>query len=380
MDGIIELHKGRLNELNKNLSLAEKLRFVHSVIRDCLGCVDRIAVALYDSKTDLLKNFLHSSDEDHPLVQYQAKLSEAGSLLTVFRSGQGRVVNDLAAFEYGEHVHTRQIDEQGFQSSYTLPIYHNGLFLGFIFFDSYQKHSFQLEVLHELDLFGQVISSMITNELVTIRMMLATVQTARQMAAFHDTETGLHTDRVSHYARLIAQRLAPTYGFNDEYIEHLFLFAPLHDVGKIGLPDAVLKKAERLSEEEFEEMKAHVVIGRRIIDAILQDFGLDSFPRAEMLRNIAEYHHEAVDGSGYAIGLRGKQIPIEARIIAVADIFDALTSRRRYKVAWTNDEAFHLLERLAGFKLDPDCVAALVESRKAVEEIQSRFKEIPPGS
>ena len=379
MDGVIELYKGRLSELNKNLSLMDKLRFIHSVVRDCLGCVDRIAVVLYDPKTDLLKTFLHSSDEEHPLAQYQAKLSETGSLLTVLRSGRARVVNDLAVFEYGEHVHTRQIAEQGFQSSYTAPMYQNGAFVGFIFFDSYQKHSFQPEVLHELDLFGHLVSLVITGELATIRMMLATVQAARQIAAFRDTETGAHVDRVSHYARLIAQRLAPQYGFDDEFIEHLFLFAPLHDIGKVGLADAVLKKPERLTEEEYEEMKEHVLIGRRIVDGILQDFGLEALPHAEMLRNIAEYHHEAVDGSGYCHGLQGEEIPIEARIIAVADIFDALTSRRRYKVAWTNEEAFSFLEKLAGLKLDRDCVTALVQSPEAISEIQARFKEEPPG-
>lgn len=375
MDGVIDLFKGRLSELNKNLSLTEKLRFIHSVVRDCLGCVDRIAVVLYDPKTDLLKTFLHSSDEDHPLAQYQAKLADSGSLLTVLRSGRARVVNDLAVFEYGEHVHTQRIAEQGFQSSYTLPMYQNGAFFGFIFFDSYLKNSFQPEVLHELDLFGHLVALTVTSEIAGIRMMLATVQAARQVAAFRDTETGAHVDRVSHYARLIAQKLARKYELDDEFIEHLFLFAPLHDVGKVGLPDAVLKKPERLTEEEFEEMREHVVIGRQIIDAILQDFGLETIPHADMLRNVVEYHHEAVDGSGYCRGLQGEEIPIEARIIAVADIFDALTSRRRYKVAWTNEETFALLERLAGFKLDRECVRALLESRDAVAEIQAHFKE-----
>lgn len=126
-------------------------------------------------------------------------------------------------------------------------MYHNGAFLGFIFFNAYEKHSFRQEVLHELDLFGHLISLLIVGELATIRMMLATVQAARQITAFRDPETGVHVDRVSRYARLIGQRLAPKYGFNDEFIEHLFLFAPLHDVGKVGLPDAVLKKAERLT-------------------------------------------------------------------------------------------------------------------------------------
>jgi HD-GYP domain-containing protein (c-di-GMP phosphodiesterase class II) len=216
---------------------------------------------------------------------------------------------------------------------------------------------------------------LITNELATIRMMVSTIKVARDITSYRDQETGTHVDRVSHYARIIAKGLAPRLGFDDEFVELIFLFAPLHDIGKIGLPDAILKKAAKLTDEEFEGMKEHTLKGREIIDALLRDFGLETYQHIEMLRNMAEYHHEAVDGTGYPHGVRGESIPIEARILAVADIFDALTSRRRYKVAWTNEEAFAALRRLAGFKLDSDCVAALVEGREAVAEIQARFKE-----
>lgn len=379
MNSIIGLYADKLSELNKNISLSEKVRFLHSVVNDRLGCIDRIAVVVYDAKTDFLKTFIHSSGEDHPLIRYQARLAEAGSLMAIVRSGQARVVNDLAVFKEGKHEHTRRIAAQGFGSSYTLPIYHNGLFLGFVFLNSYQRHLFRSEVLQDLDLFGHLIASLVAGELATIRMMLSAVRAARHITSYRDMETGAHIERVSHYARLIAQGLAPKYGFDDEFIEHLFLFSSLHDIGKVGLSDAVLKKAGRLTHEEFDEMKEHVILGRRMIDRILRDFGLETFQGIEMLRNIAEYHHEAVDGSGYCKGLKEQAIPIEARIISAADIFDALTSRRRYKAPWTNDQAFALLQRLAGIQLDGECVAALLQSRELVEKLQERFKEGPAG-
>lgn len=148
---------GTFEDLNRNIPLSEKLRSIHSLLKARIPLIDRIAVAVYDPKSDLLKTFIYSSREEHPLIHYQAKLAEAGSLRAILQSGRPRVVNDLAVFSKGEHEHTKRIAGQGFGSSYTLPIYLNGLFLGFIFFNSYRKNIFRPDVLNELDLFGQLI-------------------------------------------------------------------------------------------------------------------------------------------------------------------------------------------------------------------------------
>jgi len=171
--------------------------------------------------------------------------------------------------------------------------------------------------------------------------------------------------------------MAEPYHLDDEFIEHIFLFAPLHDIGKIGVPDTILRKPAKLTEEEFELMKSHTQNGRQMIDTMLKDFGLDSFQHIDVMRNIAEYHHETLDGRGYPHGMKGSEIPIESKIIAVADIFDALTSHRPYKTAWTNEEAFAMLRQLAGIQLDRDCVNALIKNAGGVEEIQKRFRENP---
>jgi HD-GYP domain-containing protein (c-di-GMP phosphodiesterase class II) len=375
MNSKIELHEDQLGFLNKKLPVSEKLKLIHQIIRNRTACVDRIAVILHDSKSDLLKTFIYSSDEDHPLIRYQAKLSNVKSLKTIMESEQARVVNDLSAFEGGNAEHTKKIASQGFGSSYTLPMFLNGQFLGFVFFNSYQKNSFKQEILGELNFFGHFISSIVSSELASIRMMLSTIQAAKEISSYHHLETGQHIDRVSHYARLIAQEIAPLYGLNDEYIENIFLFSPLHDIGKVGVSEALLKKNEKLTDDDVKGIKKHVVIGRKIIDSIIKDFGLDTLQHATMLRNMAEYHHETMDGEGYVLGLQGQQIPIEARIISVADIFDALTSSRSYKNAWSNDEAFAMLQQLAGIKLDKDCVKALIQNPDKVREIQEGFKE-----
>lgn len=126
-------------------------------------------------------------------------------------------------------------------------------------------------------------------------------------------------------------------------------------------------------------MQRHPELGAGMIDTLIGHFGLSDLPHADLLRNIALYHHEQVNGQGYPAGLVGEAIPVEARIAAVADIFDALTSSRPYKRAWSNDEAFALLQKLAGDQLDAHCVAALVEQRSEVEKVQKLFSEDPLG-
>jgi response regulator RpfG family c-di-GMP phosphodiesterase len=256
-----------------------------------------------------------------------------------------------------------------------MPMFSNGAFVGFVFFNSYEKNRFTESVLNQLDVFGHLVALMVMNELTAMRTLVAAVTTTSHFTHVRDPETGSHIDRMSRYARLIARELAPRHKLDDDYIEHVFMYSPLHDIGKIAIPDRVLFKPGPLDAQESEVMRSPARKGREIIDDVLANFGLGAMEHVSILRNIAEHHHEAVNGNGYPAGLKGGDIPLEARIVAVADVFDALTSRRPYKDAWTNDEAFATLRRLAGEKLDAECVEALARGRKEVERIQEEFAE-----
>ncbi|MDH3343214.1 MAG: HD domain-containing protein, partial [Gammaproteobacteria bacterium] len=144
---------------------------------------------------------------------------------------------------------------------------------------------------------------------------------------------------------------------------------------KIAIPDEVLLKPGILSDDEIVIMKTHARKGREMIDDLVNNFGLHNIKHIDVLRNIAEYHHEAVNGTGYPEGKIQNDIPLEARIVAVADVFDALTSSRPYKQAWTNQKAIEVLNELAGEKLDADCVSALVNNLDEIEKIQQLFIE-----
>ena len=368
-------HEDRLDDLHRNVGLVDKVRTIHVALQDRFPFVRRIAAAVFDPATETLKTFLFTGEDDTPLAHYSALLSESPSLREIVEKGRPRVVNDLAIFAAGEHEHTRRVAAQGYRASYTMPMYHQGRLFGFLFFNSYDPDCFAEEVLRQIDPFGHLIALTIINDLTTMHTLLATVKTARDMAHARDGETGSHLDRMSRFARVIAQSVADRYELTDECIEKIFLFSPLHDIGKIAIPDRVLLKPGKLDPEEEALMRTHPVRGREMIDQMLANFDFGTVQGGDILRNIALFHHESVDGSGYPDGRAGENIPIEARIVAVADIFDALTSRRPYKPAWSNDDAFDLLRQLAGRKLDPFCVNALIDNRDKIEAIQRQFQE-----
>lgn len=368
-------HEDCLGSLNKNVALSEKIKAIHAVLNERFPFVRRIAAAVYDHETATLQTFLYVGEDETPLPHYSARLADAPSLAEILEKGLPRVVNDLSIFAASTHEHTQRLIEHGYHSSYTMPMLHEGKLFGFLFFNAYEPDCFSEEVLRQIDPFGHLIALTLINDLSIMHHLLATVRTARDMMHARDGETGSHLDRMSRFARLIAHGVADLYQLSDEYIEKIFIYSPLHDIGKLAIPDRVLLKPGRLDAEEEALMRTHTLRGREMIDRMLQNYEMLQMRGGDILRNIALFHHESIDGSGYPEGRTGDDIPIEARIVAVADIFDALTSRRPYKQAWSNDEAFALLAKLAGVKLDANCVDALLGSRDEVEEIQKRFQE-----
>jgi len=372
-------HHDTLEALNKLSPLREKLIAAHKSVSEIFPFIVRIAITIYDPETNILKTYIHSSGDDNPLDHYQATLDDAPSLKAIIKNGLPRVVNNLLTFEDGQNEHTKRIGRQGYAASYTLPMFNNGVFFGFIFFNSDKKDVFTENVLRQIDIYGHMISITVINELTSIHTLTAAIKTTGGIAHIRDPETGSHLDRMSRYSRLIVTALAEKYNLNDSYIEHIFMFAPLHDIGKIGIPDNILLKPSKLNDNEMTVMKTHARKGREMIDELLENFGLENIEYKNVLRNIAEFHHETINGSGYPSGKKGDEIPLEARIVAVADIFDALTSSRPYKEAWDNEKAIQFIEKLAGETLDQDCVNALIENIDQVEEIQKQFNESTYG-
>jgi putative two-component system response regulator len=193
---------------------------------------------------------------------------------------------------------------------------------------------------------------------------LEIVQRLGLAAEYKDNETGLHVIRMSHFARILG--LAA--GMTEAEADDLLHAAPMHDVGKIGIPDRVLLKPGPLDPDEWKIMQSHAHIGAEIIGR--HDHGV-----LALARNIALSHHEKWDGSGYPNGLAGKDIPLEGRICAIADVFDALTSIRPYKKAWTESEALDFLVKQKGRHFDPELVDLFLAQMPAIRAIRERWAE-----
>jgi HD-GYP domain-containing protein (c-di-GMP phosphodiesterase class II) len=337
--------------------------------------VERLAVALYDPPTDRLKTFVHSTEGESPLARYEARLADVHSLEELARSGRSRVIDNLAVLRDSPHEHSRRVLDAGYLSSYTIPVRADGRLFGFLFFDSKQPGYFTPLAVERLAVFGHLLAMILIQSVTPVRMLHSALRVASRLTHYRDPETGAHLDRMSHYARLIAQVLAPQLDLSDEFVEFLFLFAPAHDVGKIAVPDHILLKRGRLLAEEFEVMKTHVTKGAEIVDGIVRDLGLGALPNIAILRNVVLFHHEAIDGTGYPEGRAGDDIPLEARIVTVADVFDALTSERPYKEAWSRDDALDYLRDRMGTKFDAACVSVLLTHAQETLEIASRFQD-----
>lgn len=191
-----------------------------------------------------------------------------------------------------------------------------------------------------------------------------TVMRLCRAAEFRDPETGAHIQRMAHYSRLIAKRM----GLSVEQQDLLLEAAPMHDIGKVGIPDSILLKPARLDPGEFDIMKQHAVLGFELLQG-------SSSRVLQVGAEIARGHHEKFDGSGYPSGLKGEEIPLFSRIVAVADVFDALTSERPYKPAWSLEDAVDNLKTGAGKHFDPQVVQAFLDSWNDVLAIRDQYKD-----
>lgn len=356
-------------------SLGERIQALHDEICRIEPAIDRMACALYDAGMDLLKTFVNSTHKGSALNAYQYKLSHSPSLMHLARSRDSRVIDDIPAELDSDSEHTRWLLAQGYRSSFTMPLYVQGDLEGFLFFDSTVPGLFTSSLTTQLTVYGRLVALMISHEATSVRSLVGSVRIAREFAMLRDVETGSHLERMSRFCRVMARKLSASHGLSDEFVERLFLFSPLHDIGKIGVPDAILRKQGRFTPDERQQMKEHVNKGTAIVDRLVHDFGLDGLAGVCILRNVVACHHEYIDGSGYPLGLSGDQVPIEARIATVSDIFDALSSERVYKLAWPLSATFERLKLMAADgKLDPACVQALRSSSDEVVAIMERYR------
>ncbi len=213
----------------------------------------------------------------------------------------------------------------------------------------------------------------------TAKMQDGLIMTMADLVENRDSDTGAHVQKTAAYVKIIVEGLKKkgyyAYKITPKFISDVVRSAPLHDIGKINIPDNVLNKPGKLTDEEYEIMKTHTIAGKRIMEKAIKIVEGDNYLKEA--RNMAAYHHERWDGKGYPEGLHGEVIPLSARIMAIADVFDALTSARVYKPAFPIEKALAILEEGAGTQFDPKCVEVFMDALPEVKVILRKYnKEI----
>ena len=221
-----------------------------------------------------------------------------------------------------------------------------------------------IERLHKLQ------NDMVISQKVTIRALT-------RLAVMRDDDTGSHIERTSSYCKILSQKMYEEGLYldiiNDEYIENMYMASPLHDIGKVGIMDAVLLKPDRLTDDEFAVMKTHVFIGYEALSNIVKLTPENDFLKVGM--EIARYHHEKWDGSGYMSGLSGDEIPLSARIMALSDVYDALRSKRPYKDAFSHEKAMDIIMDGRGKHFDPTLVYIFLGNNSLFRDVFDQLSD-----
>jgi Response regulator containing a CheY-like receiver domain and an HD-GYP domain len=359
-------------------SVQQRLAAIQAQLTCEFPAITRLAVAIYEPQTDTLRSFVHSTDGAAAFRFSVDKLGRLPMLADLAHRRTALIVPNLANERentpgLAAGCYPEALESNGYLSNYTVPLYESDVFLGFVMFDSPAPNCFSALVVDRLSLYRHVMSLFVVDFLRQSNVLRSAVAIARDFGIRRDKYTGAHLERMAHYSRIIARELAGCCGFDDDFVECVFLFSPLHDIGKIAIPDDILLKRGRLTPAEFIRMQRHVSEGVAIIDTIIDNFRIASTQHAQTMKNIVRYHHERYDGTGYLEGLAGEAIPIEARIVGVADVFDALTSERPYKPAMSNASGFDFLSEGRGSQFDHRCVDALIANQGKIGELQERL-------
>lgn len=352
--------------------IEERIASLHGQMRRVVASVDSVACLLYDRDQDVLHR-LDAGERTQAGADRRLRLADSPTLRRIVHERRGHAVADLHVETTGREEPFAGLRTGGYHSAHVVPLFEGEPLHGFLVLASREPGAFGPEALGHLEASVNLAALLLCRESIGEHPSPDANASAAVPAGLRSVEHLSHLQRMAHFSRLIAHRLADARGLTDEFVSQVFLFAPLHDVGKAGISTTILLKPGRLSPQERDVMASHVTIGIRIVETLIARFGLGSVAGIDVLRNIVAGHHEKLDGSGYPHGLVGDAIPLESRIVAVADIFDALTSRRVYKEAWTVASAFAALDALAADgKIDADCVAALKAGREQCREIMEQ--------
>lgn len=373
-----------IENINKNIPFKQVLEYIFNTFSKYIPYT-HIGVALIEDGGKMIKASYGVSDENHKNLVSRLKGIEAylecTSLKKIVKNSEERIIDDLEEYIKGKPLkeYNKILLEEGIRSSISFPLINNDKTIGIIFFSSNRKNIYKKEHIVFLKTLANSIVLSLEKDILIQDMVVSSTFALAKLTEERDNETGEHLYRMSKYSRMIAQFLSKEDKYEDiidiDYIDDIERFSPLHDIGKVAIRDDILLKPGRLSKEEFEIMKTHTSYGAKVLktaDEVLEKKGRSVF---KMAIEIAEGHHEKWDGSGYPYGRKGEEIPLSARIVAIADVFDALTSRRPYKEPFSFEESIKIILESSEKHFDPFIVDVFIKNIHVVKSRYLSFRE-----
>jgi len=370
-------------KINKNLLEIGRYNSMYELLKEIMDTVDsklpidRLSFAFIDTTGNVIAETASTKLGNIFLDAGFADKLDNRSLKELVKSKEYRIINDLE-----DHYHnkrkseaTRLLLKEGIRSNLTAPIEFSDKVVGFIFFASSKKNIYSQYHINLAKRIVNILKQNIFSHYIVQQIIASTSNGFVKLVEGKDNETGDHISRVANVSGLIAKKLSfINSDITPKFIRELYLFAPLHDIGKVGIPDEILLKPGKLTKEEYDIMKKHVTIGENIINDMNKNIeNLSDLSLLNTAINIISGHHEKFDGSGYPRGKKGKNISLAGRIVAVADVFDALMSKRPYKDAFSFEESFNLIKKGSGNHFDPEIVEMFESSIKEVKEIYGLY-------
>jgi len=378
MESIISL----IENINNSSSFGEVLDFIFKNFSSYIP-YNHIGVAIVKGNGKILES-IHGISDGSVKGLPEALLNKGyeikgSSLEKIFNTGEARIINDL--HQYTEKnppkEYTKIILAAGIRSSITLPLKVKNRNIGVIFFSSKDKNVYTQEHCEFLKVLANSIAITFEKNIFVDDLLYSSLLALAKLAEARDEDTADHLERMKKYARLISELLYTDSSYRKditpEYINAIERFSPMHDIGKVGIRDAILLKPGKLTSEEFEEMKLHAEFGAEVLRTAEKNIEKNGKSMFKLGIEIAEGHHEKWDGSGYPNGKAGEEIPLSARIVAVADVFDALTSRRPYKESFPFETSFNMIIEGSGKHFDPEIVRVFEKNKDKIYELYKSF-------
>lgn len=367
-----------IRDINAGLTFQDSINAVFEHSRKIIK-YERIGIALFNQVTgDIVQRYVNSERPVFLQNGYASELKNT-TLEVAYIGKEPRILNDLEEYlkMKPESEPTRKLVTEGMRSNITLPLVVDNECLGFVFFTSERKNNFNTDHKDFLQHASSHISMALSKSLMLENAIISMIQGLAEMGERRDMETGKHMKRLAEYCKVLGEKmLARNYpGLTQELLEDIYFTIPLHDVGKVMIPDAILQKPARLDENEYEKIKFHVAYGADILNTMKKTLNKPEFIFIDTAIDIAKYHHEWYDGSGYLEGLKGEEIPLSARIAALADVFDALMSKRCYKNEMPFDEVVNEIVCQKGTHFSEDIVDIFVEVKDDLFTVWQRLRD-----